>query len=91
MFTGLVMCLIIVTGVMVYRVKEAVDTNDRRAVYLRSVAMLPVAIIAGAACWAMLHYPTLASKRPPGLLGDGLDCANYGMGGADVCFKERKK
>ena len=79
----------IATGVMVFRVKDAFDFRDWDALWFRIALALPLAAVTGMACWALIHNPKLAAYQPPNRMGNGWDCANYGKGSADVCFKRQ--
>jgi hypothetical protein len=89
MFSTVAAFLVIFTGVMVFRVKTAVDFRDWDAVWLRSALTLPLAVASGMACWTLIHNPELAAYRQPNHMGAGWDCAYYGKGGA-VCFKQQQ-
>jgi hypothetical protein len=41
MFPGILTSMLIATGVMAYRIKDAAEVNDRRAMWRRSAMIVP--------------------------------------------------
>ena len=83
--------MLIATGVMAYRIKDAADLHDRRAIWRRSAMIVPLALVTAASLWALTRYTTLATFRFTGSAGAGWDCTTYDKGGTEICFKALKK
>jgi hypothetical protein len=87
MFVMLVGCSVFVTGVLLYRARDAFYYGERRKFWRFIVLGVPMIAVSGMAFWLMLHDTQLSLMKPPNPLGPGWDCETYGRAGATVCFK----
>ena len=88
MFAGATVCLVILTGVVVFRARDAFYYGDRGTFWRRTALALPLAAMSCAAVWLLLREPELSRFKTPNPLGPNWDCETYGRAGATVCFKQ---
>jgi len=86
MFVMLVGCLVLVTGVLLYRAGDAFYYGDRRTFWRFTALGLPMVAVLGTAFWFMVRDPQFSLMQPPNPFGPGWACETYGKG-ANVCFK----
>ena len=87
MFSMVVFCLVLATGIVAFRIREALVLGDRRALWIRSAYCLPLAVVTCAAFWLLIRDPRIASYLAPSGFDLGWKCEIYGKGSAQVCFK----
>jgi hypothetical protein len=82
------MAVILVTGVLLYRARDAFYFGSRRTFWWRSALAALSLIVSCASLWLMLTGSSIATFAVPNGFGPGWRCDYFGRG-AGFCVKEK--